>query len=76
MKEPLMIAASLALVVSLGEFGATLLLHNPQTTTLSIAIYKLRAARRFMAASAEASILMAITMIILIYIARKSGRWI
>jgi ABC-type Fe3+ transport system permease subunit len=76
MREPIIIAASLSIVVSLGEFGATLLLHNSQTTTLSVAIYKLRAARRFLAASAEATILMAITIALLYYISRRSGRWL
>ncbi len=76
LRNQYLVAASLAAVVSLGEFGATMMLHTRDTLTLSIAVHKLAAARRPQMAFAEASILTTLSLALLVFLARWRQRWL
>ena len=76
LRNQYLVAASLAAVVSLGEFGATMMLHTRDTITLSIAVHKLAAARRPQMAFAEASILTTLSLALLVFMARWRQRWL
>ncbi len=75
-KPSLLVALSIALVVSLGEFSSTYFLHTPETTTLGIVAYKYRALRDFTASSASALLLLALSSIALVILSRRSERWL
>ncbi len=76
MKPSYLVALSLALVVSLGEFSATLFISTTSTTTLGIAIYRYRGVRDWQASAAAASLLLAATSVILVLLSRKMERWL
>ncbi len=75
-KPSYLVALSLALVVSLGEFSSTFFIHIPETTTLGVAIYKYRALRLWTASSSAALILLLLTGSILVLLSRKMERWL
>ena len=75
-KPSYLVAISLALVISLGEFSSTFFIHVPETTTLGVAIYKYRALRDWQASSASALILLILTGSILALLSRKMERWL
>ena len=76
MKPSYLVALSLALVVSLGEFGATLFISTPETITLGIAVYRYRGLREWTASAASASILLLLTGAILVILSRRMERWL
>ncbi len=76
MKPSYLVALSLALVVSLGEFGATLFISTPDTMTLGVAIYSYRGVRDWAAAASAASILLLLTASILLLLSRRMERWL
>lgn len=76
MKPSYLVALSLALVVSLGEFSATLFISTPSTTTLGIAVYRYRGVRDWQASAASATILLLATSAILFLLSRKMERWL
>ena len=65
-------AASLAVAVSLGEFGATMVLRTRNTITLGIVPYIYRSHRMFGEAYAAASLLLLAT-IVAVYLVEKAG---
>ncbi len=69
-------ALAFSLAASLGEFGATLFIHEPSSTTLGILVYKLRGYRLYPASYAAAAILLAMTGVLLYLAARRSERWL
>ncbi|MCD6301765.1 MAG: iron ABC transporter permease [Staphylothermus sp.] len=76
MRPSYLVALSLALVVSLGEFGATFFLSTNKTITLAVAIYVYRGVRDWQASGAAATLLLLITSIILLILSRKMERWL
>ena len=76
MKPSYLVAISLSLVVSLGEFSATLFISTPSTTTLGIAVYRYRGVRDWRASAAAATILLSLTSIILLALSRRVERWL
>jgi len=66
-------AAAFSLAISMGEFGATLFLHTTETTTMTIAVYKLAAARRFQMAAAQSTMLAFFTAALAIMVLRVSS---
>lgn len=72
----LVAAAMLAAASSLGEFGAVLVLTEPSTWSLGVLTYNLYGAGRVLGvASAAASILIALTLSMLILVARNLREW-
>ena len=77
-------AVSFSMAASLGEFGATLFIHEPSSATLSILVYKLRlyayraagTAGYLQASYAAATLLMLASSILLYAAARRSERWL
>jgi thiamine transport system permease protein len=68
-----LIAAGFAFAISLGEFGATLFIVRPDTTTLPVAIYRLLGrpgATSFSEAMAASTILMVLTALSIMAIER------
>ncbi len=53
----IIVGATFAFAISIGEFGATLLLYRPEYTTIPIAIYKILGTRAFGSAAAMSVIL-------------------
>ena len=76
MKPSYLVALSLALVVSLGEFGATFFLSTNKTITLAVAIYVYRGIRDWQASGATATLLLLLTSFILLSLSRKMERWL
>jgi thiamine transport system permease protein len=70
----ILVGATFAFAISLGEFGATLLLYRPEYTTIPIAIYKILGTRAFGSAAAMATILMLIATASFLLIERMGGR--
>ena len=54
----IVVGASFAFAISIGEFGATLLLYRPEYTTIPIAIYRILGTRAFGSAAAMSTLLM------------------
>ncbi len=72
-----LVAAGFAFAISLGEFGATLFIVRPETTTLPVAIYRLLGrpgAASFDQAMAASTILMALTAVSVLVIERLRVR--
>jgi len=76
MKPSYLIAASIAIVISLGEFAATLFMAGPQAITLSVAIYLFRGVRDWEAANASAALLLTSAAVVLYTLSRKVERWL
>ena len=70
----MVVGATFGFAISIGEFGATLMLYRPQYSTIPIAIYRFLAARNFGAATAMAVILMLIAGISFLMIERFSDQ--
>ncbi len=69
------VAAALAIVVSLGEFGATYLIARPEFYTLGIVIYSFRGVRDWPASYAASTVLLAMSASLLLLLSRKLERW-
>ena len=72
-----LVAAGFAFAISLGEFGATLFIVRPETTTLPVAIYRLLGrpgASSFDQAMAASTILMVLTAVSVLVIERLRVR--
>lgn len=72
-----LVAAGFAFAISLGEFGATLFIVRPETTTLTVAIYRLLGrpgATSFDQAMAASTILMVLTAVSVLVIERLRVR--
>jgi thiamine transport system permease protein len=72
-----LVAAGFAFAISLGEFGATLFIVRPETTTLPVAIYRLLSrpgAASFDQAMAASTILMVLTAVSVLVIERLRVR--
>jgi thiamine transport system permease protein len=67
-KIPTISASIFAFAISMGEFGATLMLFRSENTTIPIALYRLMAGRHFGAASAMGTILLLISLLAFISI--------
>ncbi len=76
MKPSYLVAASLAVVISLGEFTATLFIAGPESVTLSVAIYFYRGVREFQAAGAASAILLVSASAFLLTVSKKVERWL
>lgn len=79
--QPLMmpsylVASSLAIVISLGEFSATLFMAGPRAITLSVAIYLYRGVRDWQASGAAAATLLTVSAILLILLSKRIERWL
>jgi len=70
----MVVGAIFGFAISIGEFGATLMLYRPQYSTIPIAIYRFLGARNFGAATAMAVILMLIAGISFLMIERFSDQ--
>ncbi len=66
----ILVGATFAFAISLGEFGATLLLYRPEYTTIPIAIYKILGTRAFGSAAAMSTILMVLATASFLFIER------
>jgi thiamine transport system permease protein len=67
------VGAGFAFAVSLGEFGATLFIARPESTTIPVAIYRLLGqpgATTFATAMALATVLMALTVAVMLLVDR------
>lgn len=73
LKSGLLTGATFAFAVSIGEMNATLILSQPGTTTLPIAIYRLIGSYKFYGACALGSILMIICLLAFLAIDRFDG---
>jgi thiamine transport system permease protein len=72
-----LVGAGFAFAVSLGEFGATLFIARPESTTIPLAIYRLLGqpgSASFASAMALASLLMLLTALSVLVIERARGR--
>jgi thiamine transport system permease protein len=67
-KTGLIAGATFAFAISIGEINATLMLYNPEFTTLPIAIYRLISSYNYFAACALGSVLMAICFAVFFFI--------
>ncbi len=70
----IIVGATFAFAISLGEFGATLLLYRPEYTTLPIAIYKMLGTRAFGSAAAMSVLLIVLATASFLLIERMGGR--
>lgn len=70
----IIVGATFAFAISLGEFGATLLLYRPEYTTIPIAIYKILGTRAFGSAAAMSVILMVLATASFLLIDRLGGK--
>jgi len=73
LKSGILTGATFAFAVSIGEMNATLMLSQPGTTTLPIAIYRLIGSYKFYGACALGSILMFICLIAFLAIDHFDG---
>jgi len=62
-KKPLISASIFAFAISMGEFGATLMLFRQENTTIPVALYRLMSGRHFGAASAMGALLLLISLL-------------
>lgn len=69
------VAVALAVVVSLGEFGATYLIARPEFYTLGIVIYSFRGVRDWPASYAASTALLAMSASLLLLLSRRLERW-
>lgn len=69
------VATALAVVVSLGEFGATYLIARPEFYTLGIVIYSFRGVRDWPASYAASTVLLAMSASLLALLSRRLERW-
>ncbi len=69
----MLVGATFAFAISLGEFGATLLLYRPEYTTMPIAIYRILGTRAFGSAAAMSVVLMLLAGISFLLIDRIGG---
>jgi len=69
------VAAALAVVVSLGEFGATYLIARPEFYTLGIVIYSFRGVRDWPASYAASATLLVMSASLLLVLSRRIERW-
>ncbi len=69
------VAAALAVVVSLGEFGATYLIARPEFYTLGIVIYSFRGVRDWPASYAASTVLLTMSASLLLLLSRRLERW-
>jgi len=76
MKPSYLVAASIAMVISLGEFSATLFMAGPQAITLSVAIYFFRGVRDWEAANVSAALLLTTAAAVLYALSRRVERWL
>ena len=67
-KSGLIAGATFAFAISIGEINATLMLYNPQFTTIPIAIYRLISSYNFYAAAALGTVLMGICFAVFLLI--------
>lgn len=67
-KKPVISASIFAFAISIGEFGATLILFRQENTTIPIALYRLMSGRHFGAASAMGTLLLIISLLSFILI--------
>lgn len=77
LRAALATAASFAFAISLGEFGATLFIVRPETTTLPVAIYRLLGRpgpANLGTAMAASVLLMVVTTVAVLAIDRGAGR--
>jgi thiamine transport system permease protein len=77
LRAALATAASFAFAISLGEFGATLFIVRPDTTTLPVAIYRLLGRpgpANLGTAMAASVLLMVVTTVAVLAIDRSAGR--
>jgi len=70
----MVVGATFGFAISIGEFGATLMLYRPEYSTIPIAIYRFLGARNFGAATAMAVVLMLIAGISFLMIERFSDQ--
>ncbi|HEB29432.1 MAG TPA: iron ABC transporter permease [Spirochaetes bacterium] len=67
-KSGIIAGATFAFAISIGEINATLMLYNPNLTTLPVAIYRLISSYNFFGACALSTILMLICFLIFLLI--------
>lgn len=67
-KSGIIAGATFAFAISIGEINATLMLYNPELTTLPIAIYRLISSYNYFAACALGTILMVICFLVFLFI--------
>ena len=67
-KSGIIAGATFAFAISIGEINATLMLYNPELTTMPIAIYRLISSYNFFAACALGTVLMAICFAVFLII--------
>ena len=75
LSSSLVVAAAFAFAISMGEFGATLLLARPEYATLPVAIFDRLGrpgAANYGAALALASVLMAVTAVVMVALQRRT----
>lgn len=70
------VATALAVVVSLGEFGATYLIARPEFYTLGIVIYSFRGVRDWPASYAASAVLLSMSASLLLLLSRRMERWV
>ncbi|MEM3341382.1 MAG: iron ABC transporter permease [Thermoplasmata archaeon] len=72
--KPILAGAVFAFAVSLGDFGATLMVSSPEYTTIPIAIYRfISAGRKFGASSAMSAILIAVSGLAFYLVEKTTG---
>ncbi|MCX7750213.1 MAG: iron ABC transporter permease [Candidatus Bipolaricaulota bacterium] len=76
LRPGLLLAGALAFSLSLGEMTAAAMLARPGVNTIPLAIYQFLSARRFGAASAMATLLMAATAVVVWAWDRAGSRWL
>jgi thiamine transport system permease protein len=67
-KSGLVAGATFAFAISIGEINATLMLYNPDFTTMPVAIYRLISSYNFFAACALGTVLMVICFLVFLTI--------
>jgi thiamine transport system permease protein len=67
-KSGLIAGATFAFAISIGELNATLMLYNPEFTTIPIAIYRLISSYNYFAAAALGTVLMVICFLVFLLI--------
>jgi len=67
-KSGVIAGATFAFAISIGEINATLMLYNPELTTMPIAIYRLIASYNYFAACALGTVLMGICFLVFLII--------
>jgi thiamine transport system permease protein len=67
-KSGVVAGATFAFAISIGEINATLMLYNPDFTTMPVAIYRLISAYNYFAACALGTVLMTICFLVFLLI--------